>query len=85
MITTNLDVERFYRTTDLGLAAALALFYSLEAIDRLTEQPKAQFVFKQNNKLNELIDAYWNGQLQVDAQGYFQKLRAVKTRLYGEG
>lgn len=79
-VTSDKDV---YRTADLALAAAIFVSFPLEAIDR--EKPrKAQFLFRRENGLDEFISAYWRGQLQVEPQSYFNALRVIKARLYGE-
>ena len=47
MNKTTLDDQRYYRTTDIALAAALSLFYPLETIDR-HDTKKAEFIFKRD-------------------------------------
>lgn len=71
------------RTADLALAAAISLFYPVEAIDRQNPK-KAQFIFKRNEDLDALIESYWRGELTVEPQAYFNQLRVIKARLYGE-
>mgnify|MGYP001610450747 FL=1 len=75
--------KNLYRTADLALAVAIYLFFPLKAIDRLNPR-KAMFCFEQNKKLDELVEKYWHGELKVDPQAYFNALRIIKTRLYGE-
>lgn len=82
MTTEILNEKDFYRTADLALATAISLFYSLEAIDRQNPR-KAQFLFKRNIELDELIESYWRGELKVEPQAYFNALRIIKARLYG--
>ena len=83
MIIDLTNEKSFYRTADLALTAAISLFYPVEAIDRLNPK-KAQFIFKQDEGLNELIENYWKGQIKVEPQAYFNALRIIKARLYGE-
>ena len=71
------------RTADLALAAAISLFYPLEAIDRKNPQ-KALFIFKRNKDLDALIENYWRGELKSDLRRYFEALRIIKARLYAE-
>lgn len=73
----------FYRTADLALATAISLYYPLEAVDRQNPR-KAQFLFRRNSQLDELIESYWRGELKVEPQAYFNALRIIKARLYGE-
>jgi hypothetical protein len=81
MTTQILKENDFFRSNDLALAAALFLFCPLEAIDR--ENPrKAQFIFKRETGLDDLIANYWRGELKVDPAAYFNALRVIKSRLY---
>jgi len=72
----------FYKTADLALAAVIFISYPLESIDR--QDRKAQFLFKKDTGLDELIANYWRGELKVDPRRYFEALRLIKARLYGE-
>ncbi len=72
-----------YYTSDLALAAAISLFYPLEAIDRRSPQ-KAEFLFRRDAQLDKLIEAYWHGEMKVSPQAYFYQLKLIKTRLYEE-
>jgi len=83
MINKILKENNFYRTADLALATAVFLFYPLEAIDKQNPR-KAQFLFKRESQLDELIESYWRGELKVEPQAYFNALRIIKARLYGE-
>lgn len=78
-----LNENDFYRTTDLALATAIYLFYPLETIEKQNPR-KAQFTFKHKKGLDELIEKYWKGELKVEPQAYFNALRIIKARLYGE-
>lgn len=83
MTTEILKENDFYRTADLALSATIFLFYPLEAIDK-QDPRKAQFLFKRVDGLDELIENYWRGDLKVEPQAYFNALRLIKARLYGE-
>jgi hypothetical protein len=78
----NENEKDFYRTADLALATAISLFYPIEVIDRKNPR-KAQFIFKREDGLDELIESYWRGELKVEPQAYFNALRVIKARLYG--
>ena len=78
-----LQEKDFYKTADLALTAVVFLFYPLEAINKQNPR-KAQFLFKQDADLDELIEKYWKGELKVEPQAYFNALRVIKARLYGE-
>jgi hypothetical protein len=83
-MTQHLSVNDFYTTSDLSLAAAISLWYPLESIDKRIPS-KAQFLFKRDEQLDQLIESYWRGELRVSPQAYFNQLRVIKARLYGEG
>jgi hypothetical protein len=84
MMKEILDEKDFYRSADLALASTISLFYPLEAIDRPPNSHKAFFLFRRDEKLDELIESYWRGELKVEPQAYFNALRVIKSRLYGE-
>ncbi len=85
MIKKILHEKEYYRTADLALAAVILLSYPLEAIDRPSDTKKAYFLFKREKELDELIESYWRGgELKVEPQAYFNALRVIKARLYGE-
>ena len=80
----NLDAfEDYFRSADLALATAISLSYPLITIDKQNPH-KAQFLFKRDSGLDELIECYWRGELRVEPQTYFGALRVIKARLYGE-
>jgi hypothetical protein len=79
-----LNEKEIYKTADLALATAIFLFYPLEAIDKPSDSKKAYFLFKRESGLDELIESYWRGELKVEPQAYFNALRVIKARLYGE-
>jgi Domain of unknown function (DUF5659) len=71
-----------YATSDLGLAAALvASGHMLVSVNK--DNPRrAIFIFKETGDLYSLADNYFNNSLTVYAQGYFESLKRLKTRLY---
>jgi hypothetical protein len=83
MTQKRLKVNDYYSNSDLALAAALSLWYPIEAIDR-SNPYKAQFLFKRDESLDELVETYWRGELKVNPQAYFNQLKIIKTRLYSE-
>jgi hypothetical protein len=78
-----LNQKDMYQTADLALAAAIFLFYPLETIDKQNSR-KALFIFERKDGLDELVERYWRGELVADLQAYFNALRVIKARLYGE-
>lgn len=83
MTTKILHDNDFYKTSDLALTTAISLYYPLEAIDR-QNPTKAEFIFKRDESLDKLIEGYWRGELMVNPQTYFNQLKIIKARLYGE-
>lgn len=83
IIQKNLRLNDYYSTSDLALTTALSLFYPLDSIDRQNPH-KAQFLFKRDEKLDQLIETYWRGELKVNPSTYFNQLKVIKARLYEE-
>ncbi|MBP8961081.1 hypothetical protein KBG31_02570 [Patescibacteria group bacterium] len=79
----SLKLKDYYSTSDLALTTAISLWYPIEAIDK-TNPHKATFLFRRDEKLDELLELYWKRELKVEPQLYFQQLKAIKTRLYSE-
>lgn len=75
--------EDYYRTSDMALAAVISLSHAIEEVDRQNPR-KAQFIFRRTDDLDQVVDSYWKGQIQVEPQQFFNQLRVVKARLYGE-
>lgn len=71
----------FYQTTDLALATAISLWYPIESLDKSNVR-QSVFRFKREESLDQLVEAYWRGELQVEPQSYFNQLRVLKARLY---
>jgi len=78
-----LDINDFYETSDLALATAISLWYPIDAIDKQNPR-KATFLFKRDEKFDELLEAYWKRELKIEPQEYFNQLKAIKARLYSE-
>jgi hypothetical protein len=76
--------ENYYETSDLGLAAAL-LACSVLLVRVNKDNPKrAVFVFIESIEVSNLVQEYWNGSLMVNALGYFENTKRLKSRIYGE-
>lgn len=80
---TNLKLDDYYQTSDLALATTISLWCPVEAIDK-TDPHKAIFLFKRDQNLDQIIESYWRGELKVSPAVYFNQLKAIKARLYGE-
>lgn len=77
-----MSLNDFYYTADLALAAALALWYPIESIDKKANPRKAEFCFKRTHDLDQFIESYWKSEVRVEPQMYFSQLRILKARLY---
>lgn len=77
------DTQRVFSTYDLGCSAGLiSMGYKLLGIDWLTGEPKALFLFEENDELEESAQQYWKDELQVSALSYFNALKNLKNQLY---
>ncbi len=71
-----------YTTDDIALASALALSYPVEAVDR-NDALHPQFVFRLDANLEELVEQYHCGELQVEPQAYAEQLRRLEAQMPG--
>jgi len=74
----------FLRIADLSLAGFLFLNCPLEDIERPKDERKSFFIFKKSTKTDELVNRFWQGKARIEPQAYFNALRIIKARLYGE-
>lgn len=72
-----------YQTSDLGCCAALvASGFELASLDRSTH--RVIFSFMTTPALEQCTAGYWSKDLLVSAQSYYDALKQVKARLYGD-
>lgn len=74
----------FFETSDLALATVISLYLPIIDIDKQNPR-KAIFVLNLNKDLTELVRKYWNKELRIEPRQYFDQLKALKARLYGNG
>jgi hypothetical protein len=73
-----------WTTYDLGVAAALlCLGYELLSLNRANAR-KVLFVFKQEEKIDDVANSYVADRLELNARAFFDQLRALKNRLYND-
>jgi hypothetical protein len=72
-----------YSTQNLALAAAISLWFPIESIDR-THPRKVNFIFLRDEQLDDLVEAFWKREVKVEALAYFNQLKVIKGRIYGE-
>jgi hypothetical protein len=71
-----------YSTTDFGCSVALiTLGYELVALDRSNPQ-RVQFMFQNENGIEEAVSAYWADRLETKTRSYFDNTKMLKQRLY---
>lgn len=74
--------EYFFRTSDLALATAICVFgIAIESTEQIDDRRTA-FIFSKSDKLTDIINRFWRGELQVEPQSYFNQLKILKTRIY---
>lgn len=73
-----------YYTHDLGCAAALvSAGFALITLDK--ENPrKVGFIFRADKKLDKAVEDYFSDKLIVNARTFFDNLRMLKNRIYGQ-
>lgn len=71
------------KTTDFGLTVArITKKIPLKRIEKeFNERNKLIFVFDNSEKLQEITEAYWNHNLQVDALEIHNNTKLLKNRL----
>ena len=77
----NTAKQEYFSTSDLALASVLSLWFPLDGLDKANPK-RSQFLFCQTDKLQDLINSYWRGELKVEPQQFFNQIRVLKARLY---
>lgn len=76
------DANFFFRTSDLALATAISVSgIAIEAMQQSDGQ-RMFFIFTKSDKLTDLVNQFWRGELRVDPLAYFNQLKVLKTRIY---
>lgn len=83
MTMKTIPTSELYQTADMACAAALSLFYPIEAIDR-TSGRRVFFVFVRSDEFDRFVQMFWRGEVQVEPRAYFDSIKAIKTRLYDQ-
>lgn len=77
------DPSSVFTTYDLGCSTAL-LCANFELLTiRKNDPRKALFVFRKQNGIEETANKYFADKLEVKARSYFDNLKAIKNKLYG--
>ena len=76
------DTDFFLKTSDLALATAISVLgIAIEAMQE-TDGERMNFIFTKSNKLTDIVNRYWRGELLVEPQAYFNQSKVLKTRIY---
>ncbi len=77
------ESDKYFPNSDIGLSAGLIEHgYEMVSIDK--GESKARFIFKGKKGIGQAVHDYWNGKLQVNALGYFNTLKRLKSQIYSE-
>lgn len=83
-MNTKTETHSPFTTYDLGTAAALLCSdFVLLSLDR-TNPRRVLFIFKYKKRIEETANAYFADRLKLNARSFFDQLKALKSRLYGE-
>ena len=83
-MSQSINQKKVYSTENLALATAISLWFPLETIDR-TNPRKVKFEFFHSEQLDKFIESFWRQEVKVEPQAFFNALKALKSRIYGEG
>jgi hypothetical protein len=76
------DANFFFKTSDLALATAISVLgIAIEAMQQ-SDGERMNFIFTKSEKLQDIVNRFWRGELLVEPQGYFNQLKVLKTRIY---
>ena len=76
------DSDFFFKTSDLALATAISVLgVAIEAMQQ-TNSERMNFIFTKSDKLTDIVNRFWRGELLVEPQSYFNQLKVLKTRIY---
>ncbi len=69
---------------DLGLAAALvSLEFKIIKTER-DSNARTYFIFNDSNELQQVVSSFWSNTLDVKARYYFDAIKMLKSRIYGD-
>jgi hypothetical protein len=77
------DENKNYITSDLGQAAAIiSAGFELKDVDK-TNRLKVVYIFDFCLGIIETSEKYWADNLLISARRYFENLKMLKSRIYG--
>jgi hypothetical protein len=76
------DSDFFLKTSDLALATAISVLgVAIEAMQQ-TDGQRMVFIFTKSDKVQDIVNRFWRGELLVEPQSYFNQMKVLKTRIY---
>lgn len=72
-----------YKLKDFYIAVALmSTGFQLKDVEAVPDQKYMVFVFEDpDNRIPKVIEAYWAGELKVNALGFMHNLKELRSRL----
>lgn len=70
-----------FRSSDLSLSAVISMSYPIGMLDK-SDPSKVIFLFRREVGLDELVQAFWDRQLQIEPRAYFEAIKVLKSRIY---
>ena len=78
------ESSSYFSTHDLACAGSLIVCgFELVSLNR-SDPRKIKFIFRSEDKIRETVKKFWDGNLKVDAQGYFNAIKRLKNQIYSE-
>lgn len=77
-----MTINNYFSSCDLSLVTTISLYYPIDCLDRSCP-PKVLFLFKRDSDLDKLVEAYWKDELRISPQTFFNQLKIIKARIYG--
>lgn len=76
--------KNLYETQSLSLAATLiSLGINLDSVIK-DQEDKSTFIFLQTKELDQVIELFWKRELKVEPNSFWESLRFIKSRIYGD-
>ncbi|MCX6810072.1 MAG: DUF5659 domain-containing protein [Candidatus Berkelbacteria bacterium] len=76
--------QNYYKSSDLGCCAALVTAgFELKMIDKANPK-RVVFIFDMSEGIQLSTEDYLSDRLEVSARRYFENLRVLKSRIYGD-
>ena len=74
------NMNTTYKTSDIGLAATLALSFPVEGINK-TNPKRAIFLFVESPNLKTVVEHYYLAKTGVEPMAFLNKIKTLKTMI----